>query len=95
MSEKYAAALLAFQTIGRVGEQLVLQMEDGLSITLRDRREDGEDHASVGKLTYLAGMDQGQERVIFGLIYYDRAEASLCLHPYSLITKEQIIRLQY
>lgn len=95
MSEKYAAALLAFQTIGRVGEQLVLQMEDGLRITLRDRREDGEDHASVGKLTYLAGMDQGQERVIFGLIYYDRAEASLCLHPYSLITKEQIIRLQY
>ena len=95
MSEKYIAVALAFDTIGKVGEQLVLQMADGARIVLGDRKADGKDHASTEKLEYFAGTTWGQKQVLFGLMYYDQADTSLCLHPYSLITKEQIIRLQY
>ena len=32
---------------------------------------------------------------LFGLMFYHRADRSLCLHPYSAVTRSKIIRLQY
>lgn len=95
MSEKYLAVLLKFDTIGKVGEEFVLQMENGERIVLRDRAADGTDHASVYKLDWLAGTVQEQGQVMFGLVFYDPEDCTLCLHPYSLVTEKQIIRLQY
>lgn len=95
MSEKYMPVLLAFDTIGKVGDALVLQTADGERMVLRDRAADGQDHSSVYKLDWLVSTKWRQNQVIFGLMYYDAQDATLCLHPYSLVTNEQIIRLQY
>ena len=37
MAEKYVPVLLAFDVIGKVDDQFVLQMENGERIVLRDR----------------------------------------------------------
>lgn len=95
MSEKYVPVLLAFDTIGKVDDQFVVQMANGERIVLRDRAADGSDHNSVYKLDWLVSSKWRQGQVMFGLMYYDGQDASLCLHPYSLVTTEQIIRLQY
>ena len=97
MAEKYVPVLLAFDVIGKVDDQFVLQMENGERIVLRDRAEDGDDHRSVYKLDWLVDgeNDESGGQVLFGLMYYDRQDSSLCLHPYSLVTTEHVIRLQY
>lgn len=95
MSEKYVPVLLAFDTIGKVDDQFVLQMANGERMVLRDRAADGSDHNSVYKLDWLVSSKWRQGQVMFGLMHYDGQDASLCLHPYSLVTDEQIIRLQY
>ena len=95
MSEKYVPVLLAFDVIGKVEDQFVLQMENGERIVLRDRAEDGSDHRSVYKLDWLMSSKWQRGQVMFGLMYYDGQDSSLCLHPYSLVTTEQIVRLQY
>lgn len=95
MSEKYVPVVLAFDTIGKIGEDFVLQTESGERIVLRDRAEEGADHRSVYQLDWLMGTKWKKGQVLFGLMYYHGADSSLCLHPYSLVTEEQIIRLQY
>lgn len=95
MAEKYVPVLLAFDVIGKVDDQFVLQMENGERIVLRDRAEDGDDHRSVYKLDWLVSSKWQRGQVLFGLMYYDRQDSSLCLHPYSLVTTEHVIRLQY
>ena len=47
MAEKYVPVLLAFDVIGKVDDQFVLQMENGERTVLRDHAEDGDDHRSV------------------------------------------------
>ena len=39
------------------------------------------------------GLREGD--ALFGLMFYHREDRSLCLHPYSAVTRSQIIRLQY
>ena len=32
---------------------------------------------------------------LFGLIFYDAQDHRICMHPYSIVTPDEIIRLQY
>ena len=32
---------------------------------------------------------------LFGLMFYDERDRSICLHPYSVVTPDEIVRLQY
>ena len=32
---------------------------------------------------------------LFGLMFYDGRDKALCLHPYSVVSPKEIIRLQY
>ncbi len=89
---KYIPALLPVGRIGTVGDDLVLEDPAGNRILLRDRREDGADHASADRLTSLS-LPEGS--ALFGLVFYDGADRRICLHPYSGLTPEQIVRLQY
>ena len=91
---KYIPALLPVGRIGRVEHNLVLEDPAGNRILLRDRREDGGDHAAVDRLGALpVSVPEGS--AVFGLVFYDEADRRSCLHPYSLVTPEQIVRLQY
>jgi len=89
---KYIPALLPVGRIGTVGENFVLEDPVGNRILLRDRREDGPDHASAERLPSVP-LPEGS--ALFGLVFYDEADRRICLHPYSAATPEQIVRLQY
>ncbi len=89
---KYIPALLPVGRIGIVGDELVLEDRLENRVLLRDRREDGGDHASVERLASLS-LPEGS--ALFGLVFYDETDRRICLHPYSAAAPEQIVRLQY
>lgn len=91
---KYIPALIRVGRIGTVADCPVLEDPSGGRIVLRDRREDGDDHASVHRLNALPAQLIGGS-AIFGLVFYDGTDHRICLHPYSIVTPERIIRLQY
>lgn len=91
---KYIPALIPVGKIGTVGESSVLEDPAGSRIVLRDRKEDGADHASVHRLKALP-MLMPSGSAVFGLVFYDAADHRICLHPYSIVTPDGIIRLQY
>lgn len=91
---KFAPVLLPAGRVGKIGDAFVLEDPQGGRIVLRDRREDGPDHASTVRLTMLPEAI-GAGSALFGLLFYDEADRSLCLHPYSLVTQSNIVRLLY
>ena len=91
---KFVPSLIPIGKIGMVGQTPVLEDTMGNRIVLRDRREDGEDHASVRNM--MAVSDAVKEgTALFGLIFYDAQDHRICMHPYSIVTPDEIIRLQY
>jgi len=91
---KFIPALLPIGKIGMVEDTAVLEDPAGSRIVLRDRREDGEDHATVCRMKALPGEIPGGSSV-FGLVFYDAADHRICLHPYSIVTPDTIIRLLF
>ena len=91
---KFLAVLVPIGRLGAVGEAFVLEDPKGARIVLRDRPADGPDHASTGRLALLP-EEVPPGSALFGLMFYDEADHSLCLHPYSLVTGTHIVRLHY
>ena len=94
LAPKFLAVLVPVGALGKVGEAFVLEAPAGARIVLRDRPEDGADHASTARLAMLPGAVPAGS-ALFGLMFYDEGDRSLCLHPYSVVTPDQIIRLQF
>lgn len=94
LAPKFLACLVPIGQIGLAGEQTVLEDPKGGRIVLRDRPEDGEDHAATARLKLLPGSIPAGS-ALFGLVFYDNRDHSLCLHPYSIVTPAEILRLQY
>ena len=94
LAPKFLAVLVPVGQLGKVGEAFVLEDPAGARIVLRDRPEDGADHASTARLAMLPGAVPAGS-ALFGLMFYDEGDRSLCLHPYSVVTPDQIIRLQF
>ena len=90
----FLATLVPIGQLGKVGETFVLEDPAGSRIVLRDRVEDGENHASVLRLTLLPEPVPAGS-ALFGLLFYDETDQSICLHPYSIVTPERIIRLLF
>ena len=90
----YVPALIAVGSVGRVRNVLVLRDAAGGSIRLCDRREDGAARASTLRLAALP-KPPAKGDALFGMIYYDEGEEELCLQPYSLVTAENVVRLQF
>lgn len=91
---KYIPALLSVGRFGKIGDVSVLEDPAGNRILLRDRREEGKDHSTVARLACLSMLEQ-EKSVVFGLVFYDESDRRICFHPFSLVTPEQIIRLQF
>ena len=87
-------ALLRVGAVGYAGRTLVLADDEGGRIALRDRREDGAERASVFRLTALPKPPEAGD-ALFGLIFYDEADRRYCLHPYSVVRADEIVRLQF
>ena len=92
----FVPALIAVASVGYVGDMLVLADSAGGRIALRDRAEDGADRASTKRLAALPKPPMAGD-ALFGLIFFDETDRDrrLCLHPYSLVTPDEIVRLQY
>ncbi len=86
--------LVRVGTVGCIENELVLEGEDGARIALRDRTADGAELASVRRLASLPEPAAAGD-AIFGRVFYDDAARRLCLHPYSLIRANGIVRLQF
>ncbi|MBD5117758.1 MAG: SWIM zinc finger family protein [Clostridiales bacterium] len=104
LAPKFLAVLVPIGQVGTVGETgigsgsasaaYVLEDAQGGRILLRNRPEDGADHACTARLGMLPrAIPAGS--ALFGLMFYDGRDKTLCLHPYSVVTPDEIIRLQY
>ena len=91
---KFIPAMIPVGRMGRVEDTFVLEDPIGNRIVLRDRGENGEDHRTTQKLLHLPGVIPSGSAV-FGLVFYDAADRRICLHPYSLVTPDAVIRLLY
>lgn len=87
-------ALLRVEKVGTVGGELVAEDGEQGRIVLRDRREDGEERASVLRLRVLPKPPEAGD-ALFGLVYCDEREGRYCFQPYSLVRKSGITRLQF
>lgn len=94
LAPKFLAVLVPVGKLGKVGEDFVLEDPAGGRIVLRDRPEDGTDHACTARLAMLPG-EVPAGSALFGLMFYDEGDRSLCLHPYSVVTPDRVIRLLY
>lgn len=94
LAPKFRAVLVPLVRLGTVGQEFVMEDGAGNRLVLRDRPEEGEDHASTARLSRLPGeIPEGS--ALFGLMFYDDRDRRICLHPYSLVTPERIVRLQF
>ena len=89
LAPKFLAVLVPVGALGKVGEALVLEDPSGGRIVLRDRPGEDPCAARLSMLELPAGS------ALFGLMYYHEGDRSLCLHPYSLVTPAEVVRLQY
>ncbi len=93
-SPKFLAVLVPIGRLGKIGEEYLLEDPAGDRIVLRDRPEDGPGHACVERLGMLPKrLSAGS--ALFGLMFYDGRDKALCLHPYSVVTPKNVVRLQY
>ncbi len=95
LSPKYAGVLLPYARLCRAGGETVLEDPAGARIVLRDREEDGNDHRTTARLAMLPDAAMLENQLMFGLLFYDETDRRICVHPYSLLTENQIVRLQY
>lgn len=94
LAPKFLAVLVPIGRLGKVGEDLVLEDPKGARIVLRDRPEDGADHACTARLATLPyAVPAGS--ALFGLMFCGEGDRALFLHPYSIVTRDEIIRLLY
>lgn len=94
MAPKFLAVLVPIGGLGKIGEEYVLEDRAGARIVLRDRPEDGPDHACTARLGTLPRQVPAGS-ALFGLMFCDGRDRSLCLHPYSVVTPDEIIRLLF
>lgn len=92
MAPKYMPVLLPAAGLGLSADGPVLTDPEGSRILLRDRKQEGADHGSVEMLKSLPGAI-GPGSAVFGLLFYDPEDNRICLHPYSVVMPDRIIRL--
>ncbi|MEY8388026.1 SWIM zinc finger family protein [Oscillospiraceae bacterium 38-13] len=92
LAPKFLAALVSIGRLGAVGDAFVLEDPSGGRIVLRDRPGDG--NPSTARLVMLP-EEIPAGSALFGLLFYDEGDRALRMHPYSVVTRSEIIRLQF
>lgn len=90
----FVPALVRVGTVGRVEGMTVLEDDGGERLVLRDRRDDSAQRGSVFRLGELPEPPAAGD-ALFGIAFYDETDGRYCLHPYSLVRADEIIRLQF
>lgn len=96
LSDEACAVLLKFEQIGTVSTEkdhkLVMEDKTGSRIELRvpDGRED-----TLSALSLIPSETVLHRQTLFGLMYYDRKDHTMCLYPCGIVTEQGIVRLLY
>lgn len=90
LTQKQVAMVIPFSEIYEIDKALVLEDAKGDTILLQDTMWD-----NANKLRWLPNTDWLKNQVMFGLLRYDYADERIYIQPYSIITENKIIRLQY
>lgn len=94
LSDKYAAVLLAYKRIARVGHDYVLEDEKGQTILLQDMAE-GITEPTVQYVSNVPDQALLNNQTMFGLMFYDAVSKRLVIQPCSIISDQQIMRFMY
>ncbi len=84
--------LIAFERIGRCGEELALQTKEGETILLGDAPGM---ELSCERIGLLPDESLVQNQVLLGAFYYDGPARRLKLQPLSIVTERDVVRLLY
>ena len=92
LAPKFLGVLVPIGRLGTIGDSFVLEDPAGDRIVLRDRP--GSAASCTVRLAALP-REVPAGSALFGLMFYDEGDRSLCLHPYSVVTRSEILRLEY
>lgn len=96
LSEDVCAMVLSYAQVGIVKTEgtyrVVMEDREGkrMELRARDPRED-----RVEMLFGLPDKSVLENQAMFGLIYYDSTDHSMCMEPFSVVTEQGIFRLLY
>lgn len=97
LSEDFCAMMVAYRQIGMVKTEdkisVVMEDQNGKRLKLRGRSE--EERACLEMLLKVPDRELLKNQVLFGLVYYDSKDHSMCMAPLSVVTDQGIIRLLY
>ena len=97
LSEDSCGMMIAYKRVGmvRTEAKISMVMEDasGKRIMLRGRNE--EENICVEMLKKIPDRRLLNDQALFGLVYYDAKDHSMCMAPLSVVTDQGIIRLLY
>lgn len=93
LSAKYPVALIRYEGIGRVGEELVAEGAGGQRIILKDLP--GQMEPPVINLLHLITKDKLKQQVMVVRFHNDMDAGRLYAHPLSIVTDTGLIRLSY
>ncbi len=92
LEDDFAALMVSFHRIGKVGGDTVLEDNTGATIMLANR-PGAED--TVQRISMLPDSGMLENQVLFGAFFYDETTRRVSLQPYSIITSDAVLRLQY
>ena len=84
--------MICFERIGRCGEDYALQTAQGETIMLGDSPYI---ESTTDKITLLPDDALLENQALLGAFYYDRTAGRLKLHPLSILTETDVVRLLY
>ncbi len=91
LAKNYPVCLLRYARLGQIGEELVIEDQQGKRLILKDL-EGGFEEPTCDNLLLLKD-EILQDQILLGRFHYSTREKSLFLQPISLITPTRIIRL--
>lgn len=94
LSDHYVMLLFAYDRIGKVEETPVLLDAAGNRIVLADM-ELADHEGTIDRLMVLPEEGLFQKQVLLGAFFYDEEKRRICVQPYSIVTKDRIVRLLY
>lgn len=92
LSDSYVVILISYKMIGCRAGDYYLEDISGTGILLKDMEKKEQ---TLNRISMLPDTSVLQDQVLMGAVYYDTKLKKMCMQPYTIITKDQIIRLLY
>ena len=92
MTQPMMIKLIAFNQIGKIGDDFVLVDKNNDTILLGDMPELEE---TIARLSMLPSASLLENQVLLGAFYYNKENRRLMVQPLSIVTHDAVVRLLY